>query len=548
MRILDDVRGLIEPESSLPPKDRASLLRRLATNYRQCGRPGDAKRLTERLLEVKGLPDRLRTEQDIADAIAAVNSLRDIGRPGDADRMFEQAKQAALRMEREAHPDAERALWAVGSDLYGQRDRSAEAIPFLERAREVWLRKHGPDRPLPYMYLNLVYAYMEVGRPADAIPILEKLCRRTPEGARYGTLNEQFVLSVCYRRAGRPGDAVPVLERVRDTYVAAQGMDGKDALAMALHLGDTYSKLGWFAESVKQLEEALPKFRTTYGMDNSLTRGSMRNLAEGYDQLGKPAKAEPLRRELVDYARTKFGPDHGETLDALARRGLCLVRAGRVEDGLRDAEELAATATGPGLYNAACVYSRAAERIDRATARERDAARALDLLRQAAAKGQNDPMELVGDDDLDAIRDRSEFAALLKEIGAKQPTVYGNALAKLGTTLLQKQKWTRAEPLLRECLAIRETTLPDDWRTFNARALLGGSLLGQTKSAAAKPLLLAGYAGMKQRADTIPNFAKACLPAAAVRLVQLYEATGQPAEAAKWLDEAWAWAETPGEM
>jgi hypothetical protein len=28
-------------------------------------------------------------------------------------------------------------------------------------------------------------------------------------------------------------------------------------------------------------------------------------------------------------------------------------------------------------------------------------------------------------------------------------------------------------------------------------------------------------------------------------LAQLYEATGKPVEAAKWLDELWAWAEGP---
>ena len=45
--------------------------------------------------------------------------------------------------------------------------------------------------------------------------------------------------------------------------------------------------------------------------------------------------------------------------------------------------------------------------------------------------------------------------------------------------------------------------LPDDWRTFNARSLLGGSLLGQKKYAEAEPLLLSGYEGMKQREDKI---------------------------------------------
>ena len=34
-----------------------------------------------------------------------------------------------------------------------------------------------------------------------------------------------------------------------------------------------------------------------------------------------------------------------------------------------------------------------------------------------------------------------------------------------------------AEPLLRECLAIRERTQADAWTTFNTKSLLGGALL-----------------------------------------------------------------------
>ena len=74
-------------------------------------------------------------------------------------------------------------------------------------------------------------------------------------------------------------------------------------------------------------------------------------------------------------------------------------------------------------------------------------------------------------------------------------------LAALGLNLLKQQKYADAEPLLRECLKIREQKEPDDWRTFNTKSLLGGSLLGQEKYAEAEPLLLAGYEGMKQREE-----------------------------------------------
>jgi hypothetical protein len=103
--------------------------------------------------------------------------------------------------------------------------------------------------------------------------------------------------------------------------------------------------------------------------------------------------------------------------------------------------------------------------------------------------------------------------------------------------LLEQKKWTEAESLLRECLAIREKAQPDVWSTFNTKSVLGGALLGQKKYADAEPLLMGGYEGMKQREKTIPEPAETRLPEALERLVQLYEAMDKKDEAAKWRKE-----------
>ena len=102
---------------------------------------------------------------------------------------------------------------------------------------------------------------------------------------------------------------------------------------------------------------------------------------------------------------------------------------------------------------------------------------------------------------------------------------------------MEQKQWARAEPLLRECLTIRAKKAPDDWLTFGSQSQLGGALLGQKKYAEAQPLLLAGYEGMKERHAEIPPQAKARLPEAVERLVQLYEELGQKDEVAKWQKE-----------
>jgi hypothetical protein len=109
-------------------------------------------------------------------------------------------------------------------------------------------------------------------------------------------------------------------------------------------------------------------------------------------------------------------------------------------------------------------------------------------------------------------------------------------LAPLCETLVDMKDYAQAEPLLRECLAIREKTAPDAWFTAYTRATLGRSLLGQKKYADAEPLLVKGYEGMKEREKTIPPRWATRIPEALDRLVELYTATKKPDEANKYRD------------
>ncbi len=72
---------------------------------------------------------------------------------------------------------------------------------------------------------------------------------------------------------------------------------------------------------------------------------------------------------------------------------------------------------------------------------------------------------------------REELRLMKQKSGVGLPA-YAGALAQFGVNLLHQKKWTDAEPLLRECLAIREKNQPDAWQTDNTKSLLGGALLG----------------------------------------------------------------------
>jgi hypothetical protein len=57
---------------------------------------------------------------------------------------------------------------------------------------------------------------------------------------------------------------------------------------------------------------------------------------------------------------------------------------------------------------------------------------------------------------------------------------------------------------------------------------------GQKRFEAAEPLLLEGYAGLKQQELTVPPSERKSIREAVERLVELYEAWSKPAQAAEW--------------
>jgi hypothetical protein len=114
---------------------------------------------------------------------------------------------------------------------------------------------------------------------------------------------------------------------------------------------------------------------------------------------------------------------------------------------------------------------------------------------------------------------------------------FAGLLAQVSLDLLRCGQHAAAEPLLRECLAIREKTQSDHVATFNTMSLLGRALLGQKKYAEAEPLLLKGYQGMKKQENSIPPQAKIYLHQALDRLIELYTAMNKPDELKKWQAE-----------
>jgi tetratricopeptide (TPR) repeat protein len=269
-------------------------------------------------------------------------------------------------------------------------------------------------------------------------------------------------------------------------------------------LATAWNNRGQAYFDLAQWEKAIADFSKAIELDPEKEIFCL-NLAAAYWSAKQLDKSIPLLEETLKRQEAKLGRDHPDTLMVVAILGANYKDAGRFSEAIQLFEE---------AHRAAKKYS---------------------------------ALRWVGTPLLDAYGKAGENAKLAKllpeqlrearQVLPKDSPQLAGMLAQIGHVLLEQKKWTEAEPLLRECLAIREKTQPDVWSTFNTKSLLGGALLGQKKYAVAEPLLLVGYEGMNQREKTIPEQGKIRLPEALDRLIEFYTASNKPDDVKKWQAE-----------
>jgi non-specific serine/threonine protein kinase/serine/threonine-protein kinase len=166
----------------------------------------------------------------------------------------------------------------------------------------------------------------------------------------------------------------------------------------------------------------------------------------------------------------------------------------------------------------------------------------------------------------DAITLCRDFSEHLRSRVPDGDAALGAAAGSFGQLLVEQQEYEEAEPLLRECLQIRENTLDPDsvhhWLIAHTRSLLGGALVGRGAAAAssnprqaielfteAEPLILDGYEWLSKNFEQIdPALLREIrikrVNEAGERVVWLYDAwhaaepdAGHDARAAEWRAE-----------
>jgi tetratricopeptide (TPR) repeat protein len=324
------------------------------------------------------------------------------------------------------------------------------------------------------------------------------------------TLSPKVELARVHAGRGRRDQAEALYLEVIRTATTKLGADHGIVSSAKYGLAQLYRWQRKYTQAEQLFLEALRARTARLGADHPGAVGIKHALAMSYWFAGKYDQAESLYREVVQYVSIKSGPNYRGTLDTkqqLARVYCLQCKYEQAEPYLQDAAQGYTAVLGPD--------------------HDTTLSTKVLLLECYERTGQLHGVELL----------RRELAEAWKRKAGPESPRYAAELAWLGHNLLRQQKWAEAEPVIRECLNIREKAEPEAWTTFNTRSMLGGSLLGQKKYAEAEPLLRAGYEGMKAREVKIPPMGRARLPEAIERLIRLCQETDRLAEAANWQAE-----------
>jgi serine/threonine protein kinase/tetratricopeptide (TPR) repeat protein len=384
------------------------------------------------------------------------------------------------------------------------------AIRQLARVLAVRRQTLGFDHPETLATMkNLAAAHHDAGDSKDAMALREEILERTKEKlgpAHASTLLAMNELASEYQDAGRLGEAMSLLEETRARRLTELGIDHPDTLASMHNLALVYRDAGRMEDAAALLEETLKRRRIRLGPDHTDSLGSLNSLAITYRNAGRLSEAVPLFEEAFRRLDAKLGRNRAETLAAMSNL------AGAYQASGRSAEALATFDQALEGYKATLGPDHISTVI--ATSNLADAYRATGRL-------------------TDALPVLEESLALVKaKLGPEHPhalmSMYSLARGYLDA------KPSSAEPLLREFLAIRQRKTPNDWRTFETRSMLGGSLASQRKWTEAEPLLISGYEGMRARDARIPAPQKKRIAEAGARIVTLYEAWGKKDKLEEW--------------
>jgi tetratricopeptide (TPR) repeat protein len=555
VRLYEQVRDVQSAKLGRQHPATLHTLTSLGLAYQAAGRPKEALQLLEQTWQQQANRAERETDEISALVMGLARVYQHNGRAQEAVPLLERIRDRYLANLGPDHVDTLKALSYLAG-AYFKAGRTADAIRLFEQVREQQTRRYGPDHPETLMVLgNLALAYQEAGRLKEALPLFEQVNERSQKvlGPDHPhALAVAANLADAYRDADRFPEAIRLFEQVRDRELVVHGPKHRDTLLTLHNLGLTYQEAKRLPEALRLLEQVLADQMATLGPDHPHTATTQQSLAKVYLDLKRVKEAIQLL-EIASQKRTQLlGPDHPHTLMTRANLAAAYWNDRQLDKSVPQYEQvLVAKRKKLGDNHVSTITTAFNLGVNYYMAQKREQAVMIFtewLPRAEQHLGLNHAMTRFGQQSAVVVFENARLhaqAAAIHRTWANlerhrqpgEPLKLASHLAAAGMDFLYAQQFVEAEPLLRECLTLREKHQPEVWSTFNSKSLLGGALLGQKKYGEAESLLLQGYEGMKAREQTIPPPGKPRLPEALERLIQLYEAQDKPAEVQKWRQE-----------
>jgi len=492
------------------PEVEASIRNTIGRTYMNLGLYAEARKQLELALNLHRRelgaenPKTLKTIGQLAGAA----SLQ--GKYPEAEALFSQALEVQRRVLGPEHPDT---LYSMSNlaNVRHRRGKDAQAEAEFRQVVEIQRRVLGPEHPYTLgsmCYLAFVYRAQSKYTQAEAeFRQVVEIERRVLGAEHPDTLYSMNGLALTYYSQGKYAQAEGLEREILEIRRRILGPEHIDTLASTNNLAINYYAQGEFPQAEALYSQALEIQRRVLGPEHPSTLISMGNLAGAYVQEGKHAQAEALFKQTLDIQRRVLGPEHPITLGFMADLADAYESEGKyaqAEALFGETLDIQRRVLGPEhrdtlhtLSALAFMYQRQGKYIFAET----NAEQALAGRKHAQGPENGDTMD---------------------------------AAADLALAYLSQRKFAESEPLAREAVEFDRKKQPDDWQRFRAESLVGASLAGQKKYAEAEPLLLDGYQGMLARKDRIGVPDRYHLDHAREWLVQLYQAWGKPADAAKW--------------
>jgi serine/threonine-protein kinase len=358
----------------------------------------------------------------------------------DAAASFTRARDLlrALTQKKPDYTEGAAALGRVYRDfglVYLANDRKAEAGAAFRDAVAVLEPLVRDKRSNQYIESDLATAYTELGnfqRAAGQLPEAEVAYRKVwdlrrgpadknPDNLRYQLRKAQAGLHLgeTLAAAKKPADARAMLAAVRATLEPLNGSAFQDSHSLAAAAAILVTVTDGDAA-----REALAK-QAIAGLQKAIAEEHYRGVAAlkqsvYYESLRGRADFQDLVADLE--SRVKFERDELLWMN----RALALLRKGDHAAAVAEAKAKGESkyATDVTVYNAACIYALASDKVwtgvgppspDQEKLAQQDRDRSLALLRQSLEKGYRDLDHIKSDEDLRALHGLAEFKALMSE-------------------------------------------------------------------------------------------------------------------------------------